>query len=613
MSDKPDLPLWSAAAARERRAGLRTVDPPPLQRAPERPKTPRKRRKPPAPSVATVASLPLARDRRLLSRLVYGAADTRRVVPGEVWLEAQYRHIRQNRTALGISPDAVDADINQLRNAVELHRRLVLDRGPDENCDGGDGVGANNALLGERGEGELDLPIFGKEAAALPRVKLAMDDLLTEDRVALEFARLNADKLRFCHDSGCWFKWTDSSWKPERTGLAFHLARKLSRSLAGGADRSERTVAAKTGFVAGVERFARTDRAFAVTIDNWDRDPYLLGTPTGTVDLRTGKLRRANPNDGISRETAVGPSEHPDCPLWLRFLDEITGGDAELIRFLQQYAGCCLTGDTREHALVFIYGPGGNGKSVFLNILTGLLNAYAVTAAMDTFTASAGDKHPTDLAMLRGARLVTASETEEGRAWAESRIKSMTGGDPISARFVRQDFFTFTPQFKLIIVGNHCPRLKNADDAARRRFNIVPFTRKPEKPDRDLETKLRAERPGILRWMIDGCLDWQRNGLVRPASVAAATADYFAEQDLFAQWLEDECDVEPGNAYKWETTAALFASWTGYAKAAGEHPGTVKAFAHALRRHGLTEKRTKQYRGWAGLRLNRDDSGTGDG
>ena len=123
---------------------------------------------------------------------------------------------------------------------------------------------------------------------------------------------------------------------------------------------------------------------------------------------------------------------------------------------------------------------------MFLNVLTGILAEYAKTAAMDTFTASKGDKHPTDMAMLRGARLVTASETEEGRAWAEARIKQLTGGDPVTARFMRQDFFTFMPAFKLTIVGNHQPMLQNVDEAARRRFNIVPFIRKPEKPTASL-------------------------------------------------------------------------------------------------------------------------------
>jgi putative DNA primase/helicase len=329
----------------------------------------------------------------------------------------------------------------------------------------------------------------------------------------------------------------------------------------------------------------------------------LLGTPGGTVDLRTGELRPADPNDGITKSTAVTPTETVACPLWLKFLDEATGSDGELIQFLKEWCGYALTGITREHTLVFIYGPGGNGKSVFLNVLTAILSAYAATAAMDTFTASRGDKHPTDLAMLRGARLVTASETEEGREWAEARIKQMTGGDPITARFMRQDFFTFVPSFKLTIVGNHQPALRNVDDAAKRRFRIVPFTRKPARPDTELEHKLRAEWPAILRWMIEGCLEWQQHGLTKPASVTAATNDYFSEQDLLSQWLDEECDVEPLNDHKWASTAELFKSWSAYAKAAAEPTGSTKTFAPALRRHGLRQKSNGKAKGWRGIRL----------
>src|SRR4029077_13979269 len=153
-----------------------------------------------------------------------------------------------------------------------------------------------------------------------------------------------------------------------------------------------------------------------------------------------------------------------------------------------------------------------NGKSVYLNILSSLMNDYATVAAMDTFAASKNDRHPTELAMLRGARMVTASETEEGRSWAESRIKQMTGGDPITARFMQKDFFTFPPAFKLTIIGNHKPMLRNVDDAARRRFNLVPFNRVPIKIDKQLGEKLKPEWPSILRWMIEGCLDWQKGG-----------------------------------------------------------------------------------------------------
>lgn len=445
-----------------------------------------------------------------------------------------------------------------------------------------------------------------------PRVPAPKFDIVTEDAAAVSFAGKYRDRLLYCHDTGAWFEWTGAIWRQNRVGVAFEWARTLARELAVTESDKVRYITSKTSFATGVERFARSDPAFAVTIEKWDTDPFLLGTPDGTVDLRTGQLRAADPKDRITRQTAVAPADGLPCPLWKTFLQETTGGDADMIRFLQQWAGYSLTGDTREHALAFVYGPGGNGKSVFLNVLTGILGDYAKTAAMDAFTASRNEKHPTDLAMLRGARLVTASETEEGKAWAESRIKQMTGGDPISARFMRQDFFTYTPAFKLLCVGNHKPVLRNVDEAARRRFNIVPFTRKPAKPDRELEAKLKTEWPAILAWMVAGCLEWQTSGLVRPESVIEATEAYFSDQDLFRQWLDDECDVEPDNSHKWETASDLYASWSVYAKAAGEEAGTVKALGPNLLRAGLTPKRTTVARGYSGIRLLKQKAHYGD-
>ncbi len=179
------------------------------------------------------------------------------------------------------------------------------------------------------------------------------------------------------------------------------------------------------------------------------------------MDLRTGRLRPSRPEEGITRITSVAPTEAADCPIWNSFIDEATNGDVGLALFLQQWFGYCLTGDVSEHALMFGHGDGGNGKGVVLNTIVGILGDYAVVAPPDTFTASHNDRHPTELAMLRGARLVAASETEQGRTWAENRIKQLTGGDPISARFMRGDFFTFKPEFKLTIIGNHPPSLAN--------------------------------------------------------------------------------------------------------------------------------------------------------
>lgn len=427
----------------------------------------------------------------------------------------------------------------------------------------------------------------------------------TEDGVALAFTSQFKDQLRYCHHTGAWFHWNDCIWRREETELAFSWARKICREKARRAEEKFKATLARAATAAAVERFAQSDRAFAVTSETWDRDPWLLGTPDGTVELRTGKLRPARPDDYVTKATAVAPASQMTCPTWQAFLWQSTGGDATLVRFLQQWCGYCLTGITHEHALLFIYGPGGNGKSVFLNTVVGILGDYCQTAPMDTFTAATGDRHTTDLAMLRGARLVTATETEEGKPWAEARIKQMTGGDPVTARFMRQDFFTYTPQFKLTIAGNHKPVLRNVDEGARRRFNIVPFLHKPAKPNQKLEDKLREEWPSILDWMIDGCLDWQSNGLVRPQVVVDATADYFAEQDLLAHWLAERCEER---ATAEAPSSALYRDWSSWAKDKGENPGTNKAFSAAMeRRH--PKRRTKMGVMFLGLQLLSSESG----
>jgi putative DNA primase/helicase len=432
------------------------------------------------------------------------------------------------------------------------------------------------------------------------------NELVTEDQAALDFVRRYARRLRFDHDAGKWREWNGSIWRENRTGLAFHWARELARDLAKTEPDKVRYISSKTSFAAGVERFARSDPAFAVTSDKWDKDPFLLGTPDGTVDLRSGILRPGDPEDGITKATLVAPSPEANCPRWRLFLREATGDDADLIRFLQQWCGYCLTGSIQEHALAFLHGGGGEGKSTFVNTVAKIMGDYAATADMDTFVASDWSRHTTELAMLRGARLVTASETEEGRQWAEARIKTLTGGDPITARFMRQDNFTFEPQFKLTIVGNHRPALTNVDDAMRRRLSVVPFTRKPLKPDQTLPRKLLGEAPGILRWMIDGCLDWQANGLMRPSVVTVETADYFSEQDSFAHWLAETCDCEPGNPYKWEKVGDLWNSWRQFAAAANEPTGTMKSFSGNLTRHGFEKhKGTGGVRQFRGLRLKR--------
>src|SRR5262249_1446093 len=224
-----------------------------------------------------------------------------------------------------------------------------------------------------------------------------------------------------------------------------------------------------------------------------------LNTPSGIVDLRTGEIRKHARLAYMTKITGAAPDASCPTPYWRAFLNRVTGDKQELVEYLQRMAGYTLTGLTSEHALFFIYGLGANGKTTFLNAMIKAAGDYHMTAPIETFTASNHDRHPTELAALQGARIVTAVETEEGRRWAESGIKALTGGDRISARFMRQDFFEYTPQFKLIVAGNHKPGLRSVDEAIRRRFNLIPFTVTipPEERDEALPEKLKAELPRI--------------------------------------------------------------------------------------------------------------------
>ena len=323
----------------------------------------------------------------------------------------------------------------------------------------------------------------------------------SEEAVALLFAEVHAAEQRYVAAWNRWFYYDGSCWKFDDTRLTFTRARKITREVAREINKPKEAKAmasAKTR--AAVVSLASEDSRLAATVDQWDLDPWLLNTPGGVVDLRTGKMREHDADDYMTKMTAVAPDASRPTPLWLKFLERVTDGDAELQEYLARVAGYALTGLTSEHELYFLFGDGRNGKGVFLGTVSDILDEYHRTAPIETFTATNNEQHPTDLAMLRGARLVTATETEVGRRWAESRIKMMTGGDPISARFMRQDFFTYKPHFKLMISGNNKPGLRSVDEAIKARIKLVPFSVfiPPEERDKDLKAKLKAEWPGIL-------------------------------------------------------------------------------------------------------------------
>jgi putative DNA primase/helicase len=430
----------------------------------------------------------------------------------------------------------------------------------------------------------------------------------SDEDLALRFAARHADDLRFVAAWNRWLVWDGKHWQFEDTLRAWDFARQICRDAAAQCNKATEAsgiTSAKT--VYAVERLARSDRRLAATIDQWDTDPWHLNTPQGVIDLTTGRARPHIPEDYFTKMTAVGPGG--DCPRFLAFLERITGGDSELVAYIQRVLGYGLTGLTREHALFFGYGTGANGKSVLLSTVAGILGDYHKTAPIETFTASNADRHPTDLASLRGARLVTATETEEGRRWAESRIKQLTGGDTVAARFMRQDFFEYRPAFKLVIAGNHKPSLRSVDEAIRRRFHLIPFavTIPPEERDANLADKLKDEWPGILAWMIEGCLEWQTEGLQPPVAVIEATDAYLTAEDAMAAWLDEKCERNPNT---WTSSTLLFGSWSAWATAAGEIIGSQKKLSQKLEDRGFTKKDTNKAKGFIGLNLIPDEEPT---
>jgi putative DNA primase/helicase len=441
-----------------------------------------------------------------------------------------------------------------------------------------------------------------EQANAAPAREFS-DIAFSDIALAQTFADENAQRLRFVPVLGKWFVWDGHRWEMDVKLTAREQTKATCRSEAAKCNKLKTAkLIASARTVSSVERLGQCDPQLVAIVEQFDSDPWLLNTPGGTFDLRSGKMRSHNPNDYITKITGITPDVEMPTPIWDAFLKHITAGDTELEGYLQRKTGYELTGVTREHALFFSYGTGANGKSTFLNAVTACLGDYHQTAPIETFTISNQDRHPTELARLRGARLVTATETEEGRRWAESRIKQLTGEDPVAARFMRQDFFEYRPQFKLDISGNHKPSLRSVDEAIRRRFNLIPFTVTipPEQRDLDLGNKLKGELPGILAWAIRGCLQWQRIGLRPPRAVTEATTAYLLEEDSVTAWV-DECCQRDVNAFVAQGEA--FRSWKSWAEAAGEPVGPMKTLMQKLEVRGFTPHRKKAVRGLDGMRI----------
>lgn len=444
---------------------------------------------------------------------------------------------------------------------------------------------------------------------------------LTEDGVADALARQLRHVVRFDHGREAWFLWDAGGgyWRKDDAGSARHKARLFVRAVteANSGLKSEaarkrfREKMRRQAFVSAVDRFMRDDPRCAVgaSIDFWDQDALLLGAPGLTVDLRTGEYLAPDPAHRITRRTRIAPDRHAACPLWMAFLDQATGGDETLHRYLQVAAGYALTGLVREHSFFVVHGPGGAGKGTFVGALRAVMGDYAQTANAATFMERPfGEKHLTELVSLRGARLVVIDEIKAGERFDEGRVKSLTGGSNVRANAMRQDEIEFPPTWKLFFVANDLPRT-SADTAMQRRLHLVPFVHPPAEPDVELGERLEAEHPAILAWAIRGCREYLTEGLRKPGVMAAAAGAYFSDEDVLGRWIEDECEV--GSAEKvggiYGEAKAIWNAWRRYAMAGAADPGNDQTFSGELRKRGFSKGRKrigdKTPVVWWGIRL----------
>lgn len=334
----------------------------------------------------------------------------------------------------------------------------------------------------------------------------------------------------------------------------------------------------------------------------WDQNVMLLGTPGQTVDLTTGQLRPANPRDYITKQTLVEPKKGTPKK-WLQFLNDVTNNDNELIDYLQKLSGYMLTGQTVEHAFVFLYGEGSNGKSTYFETIMKILHDYASMASMGAFmeTRNDGGRATPEIMRLEGSRMVVCNEVQEGQYWHESKVKALVSGEPFTGRCLYQEERTFTPTFKVLVVGNHKPNLRNVDYAMKRRLHLVPFTVKIEghKLDLHLKEKLLSEAPEILNWCVEGCLKWQKEGLKRPESVSSATDCYFDDQDIVKQWQNSCLNIGKGLSATPKQLADSFSEYSGEKVSIKKIAGIMEALC--LSGRDIRKNRSNKGVTWQGV------------
>ena len=442
---------------------------------------------------------------------------------------------------------------------------------------------------------------------------------LTDIGNCRRFAALHGDRLRYVHPWGKWFCWDGTRWQLERQGESMSAAKETAISIiqeaakeTDGVTRSKILDHAKTAQsssrLEAMIKLARDEQPIPALPDSFDPDPYLLNTASGTINLTTGEIRQHQPGDMITKSTGQEYYNESgiDAPLWEEFLDTIFAGDSEMIAYVQRLVGSALIGKQQEHILPIFIGCGANGKSVFVNAITYALGDYAGAAAPNLLMSTKQESHPAGMADLFGLRFVVMSETGERQQLDEGQVKSLTGGDRIKARRMREDFWEFEPSHTAVMVTNHLPEVRGTDNGIWRRLKAIPFevTIPAEQQDKKLSEKLQSEAPQILKWMIEGCIAWQREGLQEPSKVIEATKEYRTDSDQVEQWIEEKCLV--GGNYSGKASE-LLESLNEWANASHHPQQNQRWLAKRLVDKKFTKARTRQGVMYHGIGLRFDE------
>lgn len=401
-------------------------------------------------------------------------------------------------------------------------------------------------------------------------------------------------RLRWCKAQKEWWVWNGRQWSEDHKSQAAQFANKVSRIRQNAADGAGDDKAVKAEYAWGLSGESLKGRdaclgqaksldGLALDLNELDEHHLLLNCLNGIVDLRTGQIQKHRADLFMSKIIKTTYDPKAKCPLWEAYLEKVMGGKQELIKFLQRSLGYSLTGSTQESALFVLWGDGSNGKSVLLDTATSVFGDYATTAASDALIAKnrSGGPNP-EIAMLRGARFVSASETASGARLDEAMIKQMTGGDMVTARFLNANYVTFKPSAKIWLATNHKPEIRGTDWGIWRRIKLIPFAVKipDEEQDKGLLQKLRAEWPGILAWAIRGCQEWMEGGLQEPDEVRLATKVYQSEMDPIQGFLDGCCLV--GTPLVKSRCMEIYEAYRKWAEAAGERPLTLNKFGRHL-------------------------------